>query len=146
MAVFESATLEVVAIPVADVDRSIRFYRDLGWRLDADYEAGEKFRIVQITPPGAACSVQFGRGVTPAPPGSALCFLVVTDIDEARKELLGKGVDVSEVFHHVYDHGFEERVDGPDPGRSSYRSFVTFDDPDGNTWRLQEVTQRAPGR
>jgi len=144
--VFEKATLEVVVIPVADVDRSVRFYRNLGWRLDADYEAGPKFRIVQITPPHAACSIQFGRGVTPAPPGSASCFLVVTDVDGARKDLLAKGVDVSDVFHHIYDHGYEERVDGPDPGRGSYRSFATFDDPDGNRWLLQEVTERAPGR
>lgn len=144
--VFERATLEVVVIPVADVDRSVRLYRDLGWRLDADYEAGPKFRIVQITPPRAACSIQFGRGVTPAPPGSASCFLVVTDVDAARKDLLDKGVDVSEVFHHVYDHGYEERADGPDAERGSYRSFAAFDDPDGNRWLLQEVTARAPGR
>jgi catechol 2,3-dioxygenase-like lactoylglutathione lyase family enzyme len=144
--VFGKNALEVVVIPIADVDQSVGFYGKLGWRLDADYEAGPKFRIVQFTPPGSPCSIQFGRGVTPAPPGSAYCFLVVTDIDEARKELLAKDIGVSDVFHHIYDHGYEERAEGPDPERRSYRSFAEFDDPDGNRWRLQEITARAPGR
>ncbi|GHJ42896.1 hypothetical protein Cs7R123_02380 [Catellatospora sp. TT07R-123] len=139
--------LEVVVLPVADVDRALAFYRGLGWRVDADYEAGPKFRIVQLTPPGSACSVHFGRGLTSAPPGSARgTYLVVDDLSKAREDLLGRGVEVSGVYHNTYDSGEPERVDGPSPDGRSYASFATFDDPDGNTWLLQEVTQRAPGR
>jgi catechol 2,3-dioxygenase-like lactoylglutathione lyase family enzyme len=138
---------EVTAIPVADVDRALRFYQNLGWRLDADYEAGPEFRIVQLTPHGSEGSIHFGRGVTPAAPGSAQgLYLVVFDIDRARAELISKGVEVSEVFHHVYDTGVQERVDGPDPERRSYASYASFSDPDGNGWLLQEVQVRQPGR
>jgi catechol 2,3-dioxygenase-like lactoylglutathione lyase family enzyme len=138
---------EVTAIPVADVDRALRFYQNLGWRLDADYEAGPKFRIVQLTPPGSACSVHLGRGLTPAAPGTAQgTYLVVSDIDQARADLVSRGVEVSEVYHNVYDTGDQERVDGPAPDRRSYASFASFTDPDGNGWLLQEVRTRAPGR
>jgi catechol 2,3-dioxygenase-like lactoylglutathione lyase family enzyme len=140
-------SLEVIVIPVADVDRALRFYRSLGWRLDADYEAGPEFRIVQVTPPGSVGSVIFGRGVTPVAPGSAQgLYLVVFDIDRARADLVGRGVDVSEVFHNVYDNGVQEPVDGPDPERRSYASYASFSDPDGNGWLLQEVQVRLPGR
>ncbi|MEU8076392.1 VOC family protein [Catellatospora citrea] len=139
--------VEVVVIPVADVDRALAFYRGLGWRLDADYEAGPKFRIVQLTPPGSACSVHFGRGLTPAAPGSLQgTYLVVADLEAARADLIGRGVEVSGVFHNSYDNGYQERVDGPAPDGRSYASFATFTDPDGNGWLLQEVMQRAPGR
>ncbi len=139
--------LEVVVIPVADVDRALAFYRGLGWRQDADYDAGPGFRIVQLTPPGSGCSVHFGRGVTPAAPGSAHnTYLVVSDLAKAREDLLGRGVEVSEIYHNVYDSGTQERVDGPDGDRRSYASFATFRDPDGNSWLLQEVTERLPGR
>ncbi|MBV1850546.1 VOC family protein [Catellatospora sp. NEAU-YM18] len=139
--------LEVVVLPVADVDRALAFYRGLGWRLDAEYEAGPTFRIVQLTPPGSACSVHFGRGLTSASPGSAQgTYLVVTDLEKAREDLLSRGVEVSGVYHNVYDSGAQERVDGPSPDGRSYANFATFADPDGNTWVLQEVTQRAPGR
>jgi catechol 2,3-dioxygenase-like lactoylglutathione lyase family enzyme len=139
--------LEVVVVPVADVDRALRFYRSLGWRLDADYEAGPEFRIVQLTPPGSECSIIFGRGVTPAAPGSAQgLYLVVFDIDRARADLVGRGVEVSGVFHYVYDAGVQERVDGPDPERGGYASYASFSDPDGNGWVLQEVQVRRPGR
>ncbi|GAB4058179.1 VOC family protein [Catellatospora paridis] len=139
--------VEVVVIPVADVDRSLVFYRGLGWRLDADYEAGPKFRIVQLTPPGSTCSVHFGRGLTPAVPGTTQgTYLVVADLEAARADLLGRGVEVSRVFHNTYDNGYQERVDGPAPDGRSYASFATFTDPDGNGWLMQEVKQRAPGR
>lgn len=143
--VFDKNTLEVVVIPVTDVDRAVGFYGRLGWRLDADYEAGAKFRIVQFTPPGSPCSIQFGRGGTSESPRSAYCFLVMAHIDEAWKELLDKDIGVSDVFHNSYDHGYEERVVSPDPQGRSHRSFATFDDPDGNHWLLQEITARAPG-
>jgi len=139
--------LEVVVIPVTDVDRALRFYQGLGWRLDADYEAGPTFRIVQLTPPGSDCSIHFGRGVTPSAPGSAHdTYLVVSDIERARADLISKGAEVSEVFHNSYDSGTQERVYGPAPGRTSYGTFATFSDPDGNRWILQEITERQPGR
>ena len=143
--------LEVVVLPVADVDRAKKFYQALGWREDADYVAGDDFRVVQMTPPGSACSVIFGSGVTSASPGSAQgLHLVVTDIDEARVELSGCGADVSEVFHDaggVFHHaGTDARASGPAPNHQSYGSFVSFSDPDGNGWLLQEITTRLPGR
>jgi len=138
--------LEVVAIPVADVERAKRFYGDsLGWRLDADFAVGEQFRVVQFTPPGSPASIHFGKNVTAAAPGSAKgLFLVVTDILEARAELVDRGIAVSEVFHRLGPG--KPPVSGPDPARRSYSSFATFDDPDGNSWVLQEITQRLPGR
>ncbi|AWW43025.1 glyoxalase [Streptomyces sp. AS58] len=142
-----SMKIEVLVIPVADVDRALHFYQGLGWRLDADYEAGPAFRIVQLTPLGSECSIHLGRGLTPAAPGSAQGnYLVVDDIDQARADLIGRGVEVSEVFHHVYDTGVQERVYGPAPDRRSYASFAAFSDPDGNGWVLQEVRERQPGR
>lgn len=139
--------LEVVVMPVADVDRALRFYQGLGWRLDADYEAGPEFRIVQLTPPGSGCSIHFGRGVTSAAPGSAQgMYLVVQDLDQTRARLMSQGVEVSEIFHRVYDTGAQEQVDGPDLDGRSYNSYATFSDPDGNGWLLQEVRVRLPGR
>jgi catechol 2,3-dioxygenase-like lactoylglutathione lyase family enzyme len=138
--------LEVVAIPVSDADRSKEFYSGLGWRLDADFDLGNGYRVVQFTPPGSGASIGFGNGVTPAPPGSAHHLeLVVSDIVAAREELIGRGADVSEIFHGVpFDPA--RRISGPDPERTSYRSYATFEDPDGNSWTLQEVTSRLPGR
>jgi catechol 2,3-dioxygenase-like lactoylglutathione lyase family enzyme len=137
--------LEVVVIPVSDVDRAKSFYGNLGWRLDADFVVGDKFRVVQFTPPGSPCSIQFGTGVTTSAPGSALGnYLVVSDIEAARAELKDRGVDVSEVFHS--DGPGKPHVSGRDPARRSYVSFATFSDPDGNTWLLQEITTRLPGR
>ena len=137
--------LEVVVIPVSDVDRAKRFYGGLGWRLDADFVVSEAFRVVQFTPPGSPCSIHFGKGVTSAGPGSAQrLYLVVSDIEAARAELVERGVDVSEVFHRAAVG--EGPLSGPDPERRSYNSFATFSDPDGNSWLLQEVTQRLPGR
>jgi len=137
--------LEVVAIPVSDIDRSVRFYGDLGWRLDADFKVGDGFRAVQFTPPGSPASIHFGTGVSSAKPGSASgLFLVVSDIEVARAELLGRGVDVTEVFHRAGPG--KPPASGLDPERRSYNSFATFGDPDGNTWLLQEVTARLPGR
>ncbi|MGW3664720.1 VOC family protein [Streptomyces sp. NPDC005141] len=140
--------LEVVVIPVTDVDRALRFYQGLGWRLDADYEASPGgYRIVQLTPPGSGCSIQFGRGVTPVAAGSAQgTFLVVRDIARTRDWLTSKGVEVSEIFHRVYDTGVQEQVEGPDLDSLSYHSFATFNDPDGNGWLLQQVQVREPGR
>jgi catechol 2,3-dioxygenase-like lactoylglutathione lyase family enzyme len=148
--------LEVVVIPVSDVDRAKRFYGGLGWRLDADFAAGDDFRVIQFTPPGSPCSVIFGKNVTAAAPGSARgLYLIVSDIKAARDELLGRGVAVSEVFHdagEVYVGADEPylfgrlRVSGPDPEHRSYRSFASFSDPDGNGWLFQEVTARLPGR
>ena len=148
--------LEAVVVPVSDVDRSKAFYADLGWRLDADYAADENFRVLQFTPPGSACSVIFGKNVTGAAPGSAQgLYLIVSDIAAARDELLGRGVEVSEVFHdqaNVYAGEDEPylfgrcRVSGPDPEHRSYRSFASFSDPDGNGWLLQEITTRLAGR
>jgi catechol 2,3-dioxygenase-like lactoylglutathione lyase family enzyme len=143
--------LEVVVLPVSDVDKAKHFYESLGWRLDADFAGEGSFRVVQLTPPGSACSVIFGSGVTSAAPGSEDGLqLVVADIDAARAELVGHGVDVSEVFHDaggVFHHsGPYARVAGPAPGHKSYGSFASFSDPDGNTWFVQEVTTRLPGR
>jgi len=137
--------LEVVVIPVADVERAKRFYGGLGWRLDADIARGDAFRVVQFTPPGSPCSIQFGSGVTSAVPGSARnLYLVVSDIEAARAELVARGVDVSEVFHRPGPG--KPPVSGPDPARRSYASFASFSDPDGNGWLLQEITVRLPGR
>ncbi|WP_406482227.1 VOC family protein [Streptomyces sp. NBC_01615] len=138
--------IEVHIIPVADVDRALRFYQSLGWRLDADFEAGPEFRIVQLTPPGSECSIIFGRGVSSAAPGSAEGYLVVFDLDKARADLASRGAEVSEIFHKVYDTGAEVRVDGRDPDGRSYASYASFSDPDGNGWVLQEVQERLPGR
>ena len=147
---------EIVVIPVSDVDRAKRFYGGLGWRLDADFAAGDDYRVIQFTPPGSGCSVIFGKNVTAAAPGSAQgLYLIVSDIEAARNELLGRGVEVGKVFHDaggVYA-GTDEpylfgrlRVSGPDPEHRSYRSFASFSDPDGNGWLLQEITARLPGR
>jgi catechol 2,3-dioxygenase-like lactoylglutathione lyase family enzyme len=137
--------LEVVTIPVADVDRTKRFYGDLGWRLDADFVVGDAFRGIQFTPPGSPCSIQFGTGGPSAVPGSARgLYLVVSDIQSARAELINRGVDVSELFHRAGPG--QPPLSGPDPARRSYFSYATFNDPDGNEWLLQEVTTRFPGR
>jgi catechol 2,3-dioxygenase-like lactoylglutathione lyase family enzyme len=148
--------LEVVVIPVSDVDRAKQFYGNLGWRLDADFASGDEFRVIQLTPPGSGCSVIIGKNVTAAAPGSAQgLYLIVSDIDAARSKLLGRGVKISEVFHDaagVYGGPDEpylfgrRRVSGPDSEHRSYRSFASFSDPDGNGWLLQEVTTRLPGR
>lgn len=146
---------EIVVIPVSDIDRAKRFYETLGWRLDADFAAGDDFRVIQFTPPGSGCSVIFGKNVTAAAPGSAQgLYLIVADIDAARNDLLARGVKVSEPFHpgdaqtgpdEPYLFG-RLRVGGPDPERRSYRSFASFSDPDGNGWLFQELTARLPGR
>jgi catechol 2,3-dioxygenase-like lactoylglutathione lyase family enzyme len=137
--------LEVVVVPVADVDRAKSFYGGVGWRLDADFVVGDAFRVVQFTPPGSPCSIHFGIGVTSAAPGSASgLYLVVSDIQAARAELLDRGVDVGEVFHRTGPG--QPPIQGRDPERRSYRSYATFRDPDGNEWLLQEVTTRLPGR
>jgi catechol 2,3-dioxygenase-like lactoylglutathione lyase family enzyme len=144
--------LEVVVIPVSDVDRAKEFYLRLGWRLDADRSAGSNFRLVQFTPPGSGSSIQFGVNLTSAAPGSAQAMLLaVSDIEGARKELITRGIDASEVFHcdagtACRFGGVGTRINGPHPERLSYSSFVSFPDPDGNNWLLQEVTQRLPGR
>jgi catechol 2,3-dioxygenase-like lactoylglutathione lyase family enzyme len=143
---------EAIVIPVADVDRSKAFYTKLGWRLDADFPFDNGFRVVQFTPPGSGCSVQFGTKITTAAPGSAQgLYLIVSDVEVARKELVARGVEVSEVFHSLkpgaqFRPESDGRVSGPDPGHRSYSSFATFNDPDGNTWLLQEITTRLPGR
>ena len=142
--------LEVVVLPVTDVDRARDFYKSLGWRLDADFAGPEGFRVVQLTPPGSACSIIFGAGVTSAAPGSAQGLqLIVTDIAAARAELASY-TEVSEVFHDaggVFHHaGTKGRVPGPAPDNQSYGSFASFSDPDGNGWLLQEITTRLPGR
>jgi catechol 2,3-dioxygenase-like lactoylglutathione lyase family enzyme len=148
--------LEIVVIPVSDVDRAKQFYAKLGWRLDADFAGPDDYRVIQFTPPGSNASVIFGKNVTPAAPGSAQgLYLVVSDIEAARKELFGRGVAISEAFHGadgVYAGPDEPylfgriRVSGADPARGTYRSFASFSDPDGNGWLLQEVTTRLPGR
>ena len=145
--------LEVVVIPVSDVDRAKRFYGNLGWRLDADFSFDNGFRVVQFTPPGSACSVQFGTQITSAAPGSAEnLYLVVSDIEAARSELAGRGAEISEVFHtsspgaQFQRDGTTGRVSGPAPEHASYSSFATFSDPDGNRWLLQEIKTRLPGR
>ena len=147
---------EIVVVPVSDVDRAKRFYGGLGWRLDADFDNGEDFRVIQFTPPSSGCSVIFGKNVTAAAPGSAQgLYLIVSDIAAARADLVSRGVEVSEVSHDangVYAGPDEpylfgrRRVSGPDPERTSYRSFASFSDPDGNGWLFQEITTRLPGR
>ena len=148
---------ELVVIPVSDIDRAKDFYgRKLGWRLDADYDNGKDFRVIQFTPPGSGCSVIFGRNVTGAVPGSVQgLYLIVSDIAAARNQLIARGIQVTEVFHSAGDtySGPDEpylfgraRVSGPDPENRSYRSFASFHDPDGNGWLFQEITARLPGR
>lgn len=147
---------EIVVIPVSDVDRAKSFYSTLGWRLDADFASGDDWRVIQFTPPGSGCSVIFGKNVTAAAPGSAKgLYLIVSDIEAARKDLLARGIKVSEAFHGGGDvrSGADEpylfgrlRVSGPDPKRQSYSSFASFSDPDGNGWLFQEITGRLPGR
>jgi catechol 2,3-dioxygenase-like lactoylglutathione lyase family enzyme len=148
--------LEIAVIPVLDVPRAKEFYANLGWRFDAEFTNDNEFHVIQFTPPGSGASVIFGKNITPAKPGSSQgLYLIVSDIEAARKELLAHGVKVSEVFHggdNVYT-GTDEpylfgsiRVSGPDPERRTYRSFATFSDPDGNGWVLQEITNRLPGR
>ena len=144
--------LEVVVIPVSDVDHAKEFYSRLGWRLDADRSAGSNFRLIQFTPPGSGSSIQFGVNLTSAAPGSAQAMLLaVSDIEAVRKELIARGIDASDVFHCDIGTacrflGVGARINGPHPERLSYSSFVSFRDPDGNSWLLQEVTQRLPGR
>ena len=144
--------LEAVVIPVSDVDRAKAFYAKLGWRLDADFPFDNGFRVVQFTPPGSGCSVQFGTKITPAAPGSAHgLYLIVNDIEAAREQLSARGAVVSEVFHAgapgaQFQADGGGRVGGRAPGHASYSSFATFSDPDGNGWLLQEVTTRLPGR
>lgn len=153
--------LEVIMLPVSDVDRAKAFYEQRGFRLDLDVAATEEWRCVHFTPPGSGCSIMLGKGTTAAAPGSAQgLYLVVSDIEEARAELTSRGIQVSEVFHdangllfHSHENGDvthrlqgQERLVGPHPERASYGSFLTFSDPDGNGWTVQEVTQRAPGR
>jgi catechol 2,3-dioxygenase-like lactoylglutathione lyase family enzyme len=145
--------LEVVVIPVADVDRAKRFYGSLGWRLDADFAFDNGFRVVQYTPPGSGCSIQFGTNITSATPGSARgLYLVVSDVETARNELVARGAEISEVFHasspgaQFQSDSGSGRVSGPAPNHASYGSFATFSDPDGNSWLLQEIRTRLPGR
>jgi catechol 2,3-dioxygenase-like lactoylglutathione lyase family enzyme len=144
--------LEVVVIPVSDVDRAKEFYEKLGWRLDADFPFDNGFRVVQFTPPGSGCSLQFGTNMTSAAPGSAQGnYLIVSDIDAARDQLAARGAEVSEVFYPgtpgaQFQSDGSDRVNGPAPDHASYSSFATFNDPDGNSWLLQEITARLPGR
>lgn len=137
--------LEVVVIPVSDVDRAKAFYEKLGWRMDIDFIRDDEHRVVQFTPPGSEASFHIGKGITAAAPGSVQnVYLVVSDVEKARAELVGRGIDVSEVFH--FDGILGPRVAGPDPKRGTYASFARFEDPDGNGWLLQEITTRLPGR
>ena len=142
--------LEVTIIPVGDVERSKRFYENLGWRLDADFKAGDTWRALQMTPPGSPTSIIFGKGVTSAEPGSVQgTFLIVDDIEAARADLIARGVEVSDVFHFegpLTVSGTDGRAPGPDPQGGSYKSWASFSDPDGNTWMLQEIKSRLPGR
>jgi len=143
--------LEVVVVPVSDVDRAKHFYQSLGWRLDADLAVNDGYRVVQLTPPGSGCSIIFGTGVTSAPPGSSEGLqLSVYDIDQARADLVGRGIEVSELFHDetgIFHHaGTQGRVSGPAPEHADYGSFAAFSDPDGNGWLLQEIKTRLPGR
>ncbi|MDX0850481.1 glyoxalase [Sinorhizobium medicae] len=147
--------LEIVVVPVSDIDRAKEFYTSLGWRLDADFAGPDDYRVIQFTPPGSGASIIFGKHVTDAEPGSAQgLYLIVSDIEAAREALRGRGVDISEVFHAGDVHAGKDepylfgrlRVGGPDPERRSYRSYASFRDPDGNGWLLQEVTTRLPGR
>jgi catechol 2,3-dioxygenase-like lactoylglutathione lyase family enzyme len=147
----QNMKLEVLVIPVSDVDRAKRFYETLGWRLDADFVTSKDFRVVQLTPPGSECSIVIGTGVTSAVPGSVQgLHLIVFDIETSRAALIDRGIEVSEVFYDIggiFHHaGTEGRVAGPDPKRRDYGSFASFSDPDGNGWVLQEVKMRAPGR
>ena len=143
--------LEVIVLPVSDVERAATFYRELGWRVDADIATDNGGRILQFTPPGSPCSILIGTGLTPSAPGTAqFVHLIVSNIEAARAELIGRGVDASEIFHDAAG-GYNRfdpavRASGPDPERRSYASFVTFSDPDGNGWILQEITNRFPGR
>jgi catechol 2,3-dioxygenase-like lactoylglutathione lyase family enzyme len=137
--------LEAVVLPVSDVDRAKRFYGNLGWRLDADFIVGDAFRVIQYTPPGSPASIHFGKGLTSAAPGSAQgLYLIVSDIEAARADLVDRGVNVSDVFHRAGPG--QPAVSGRDPAGRSYVSFATFNDPDGNGWLLQEITARLPGR
>jgi catechol 2,3-dioxygenase-like lactoylglutathione lyase family enzyme len=137
--------LEVVVLPISDVDRAKRFYEGLGWRLDADFSNGADWRVVQMTPPGSPCSVHFGKGLTTAAPGSVQgTYLVVTDIEAARAELLARGAEVTGPFHFASFGGAP--VPGRDPQGRSYTTFASFRDPDGNSWLLQEIRTRFPGR
>jgi catechol 2,3-dioxygenase-like lactoylglutathione lyase family enzyme len=145
--------LEVVVVPVADADRAKDFYQGLGWRLDADFPFDNGFRVVQFTPPGSGCSIQFGTNITSAAPGSAKgLYLIVSDIEAARKELAALGAKISEVFHagtpgaQFQPGSAPGQVSGPAPDHASYGSFATFSDPDGNGWLLQEISTRLPGR
>ena len=134
--------LEVVTLPVTDVDRAKRFYQSLGWRLDGDIAVGDSFRVVQVTPPHSSCSIAFGKGVTTGEPGSVQrLLLAVSDINVARQDLASRGIAVSEVFHLAGG-----RVPGPDPEGRSYQTYASFSDPDGNGWQLQEIKTRLPGR
>jgi catechol 2,3-dioxygenase-like lactoylglutathione lyase family enzyme len=137
--------LEVALLPVSDVDRAKQFYTRLGWRLDDDIVMGSDFRVVQVTPPGSGCSISFGKGVTAAAPASFRGGLIVSNIEAAHKELVARGINPSEVFHGS-PFSPAGRISGPDPERQSYRSYVSFEDPDGNAWIVQEVTRRLPGR
>ena len=148
-----ATNLEVIVISVSDVDRAKEFYGRLGWRLDADVAAGEELRLIQFTPPGSGCSIQFGTSLTSAPPGSVQgLYLIVSDVEVVRGGLLAQGVEVSEVFHEgvlgarFHPAGADDRVRGRAPDHKSYGSFASFSDPDGNGWLLQEVTARLPGR
>src|SRR5262245_42318411 len=137
--------LEVVVLPVSDVNRSKRFYEGLGWRVDADFTGPNNWRVVQMTPPGSPCSIHFGRGITTAAPGSAQnLYLVVSDVELARADLIGHGADVSQAFH--FDGFGGPRVAGREPSGRSYGTYASFSDPDGNSWLLQEITTRLPGR
>jgi catechol 2,3-dioxygenase-like lactoylglutathione lyase family enzyme len=139
--------LEVVVLPVADADRSKDFYGGLGWRLDADIKVSENYRVIQFTPPESPASIQFGTGITMTPPGSVRdVYLIVADIEAARSALIAHGAEVSDVWHGPGLDNIEHRVPGPDPDGSSYRTFATFADPDGNSFLLQQITQRQPGR
>jgi catechol 2,3-dioxygenase-like lactoylglutathione lyase family enzyme len=147
----QTMKLEVIVLPVADVDRSKDFYKTLGWRLDADFVVSEDFRVVQFTPPGSEASIIFGQGTSAGVPGSVQgLYLIVHDIEAARAELVDRGVEVNEVFHAINgifpQAGTEGRVPGPDPERRDYASYASFNDPDGNGWVLQEIRVRKPGR
>jgi catechol 2,3-dioxygenase-like lactoylglutathione lyase family enzyme len=137
--------IEVALIPVSDVDRAKEFYTRLGWRLDDDIVMGNDFRVVQFTSPGSGCSISFGKGVTAAAPGSFRGGLIVSDIEAVQKEFVARGINASEVFHGS-PFSPAGRISGPDPERQSYRSYISFEDPDGNAWIVQEVTRRLPGR
>jgi catechol 2,3-dioxygenase-like lactoylglutathione lyase family enzyme len=137
--------IEVHVIPVSDVERSKQFYQRLGWRLDDDVAPARDVRIVQFTPPGSGCSITFGQGITAASPGSAVAALIVSDIEAAHDELIGRGIDASPMWHGA-PFPLEARLPGPDPKRTSYGSFFAFNDPDGNAWLVQEITTRLPGR